>query len=76
MNITFQQFAEKIKNSVMNEEEINEKCYSFRYSNKLILISGLFLVFIFLFIIFISTTIYYSCEKKKYEKSPKLVLIA
>ena len=75
MNITFQQFVEKIKNSVMNDEEINEKCYSFIRSEKFPLILGLLLVVIFLYVIFISTTIYYFYEKRKYEMPPKLVVI-
>ena len=76
MNITFQKFVENVKKSVMDDEEINEKCYGFRRSKKFPIIFGLILVLIFMFVTFISTCIYYYLEKRKYEKPPKLVLIA
>lgn len=75
MNVTFQQFVETVEKSVMNEEEINEKCYGFRSSKKFPIIFGLILIALFMFVVFISTYIYYLYQKTKYEKPTKIVLI-
>ncbi len=77
MNITFQQFSKQIKNSVMSDEEINDICYGFRHSPYFLKISILFLSFISLFIIYLSTKCYYYCSAKwkDMEKPPRPAFI-
>lgn len=76
MNITFSQFSDIVESSIMNEDEINQKCYGFTRSRYFFRIVLLFLLFLFLFITYIITKIYYCffSEKVKVSK-PRTVLI-
>jgi hypothetical protein len=76
MNLTFEQFAQKINNSVLSDEDINSKCYGLRHSQYFVRICILFLSFISLFIIYLSTKCYNYCsEKCKMDKPPRIVSI-
>ena len=73
MNVTFKDFSDNIKKSVMSNEEINEKCYGFRRSLYFHRTVILCLILIFLCIVYINTKIYYCCyEKLKVDKTTKL----
>ena len=76
MNITFSQFSDIVENSIMNEDEINQKCYGFTRSRYFSRIVILFLLLLFLLISYITTKIYYyyNSEKVKVAK-PRTVLI-
>ena len=76
MNITFSQFSDIVENSIMNEDEINQKCYGLTRSRYLSRIVILFLLLLFLLISYITTKIYYYyfSEKVKVVK-PRTVLI-
>ena len=69
MNITFQEFSEKIKNTRLSDEEINEKCYGFRRSENFPKIIILCLIILLLFICYICINIYYYCSGKKMDQN-------
>ncbi len=76
MNITFQQFSEKIKKTIMSDEEIYEKCYSFRRSPDFHKVLILFLILVFLFMNYISIKFYYYCfGKSQIDKPSRNALI-
>ena len=78
MNITFNKFSEIINNSIMSEEEINQKCYGNTRSPYFLRILLLCLLLLILVISYILTKFYYSnyYEKLKSEKAPREILIA
>ena len=76
MNVTFKQFSENVKKSVMSDEEINNKCYGFTRSQNFPKIFILVIVLITSFIIYLSTKCYYYCSDKiNIEKPPRTALI-
>ena len=77
MNITFNEFSEIIKKSIMSEVEIEKKCYGFIRSPYFLRIFILILLFIFMIIFFIVMKIYYCYknESLKINKPPKIVLV-
>ena len=67
MNITFKQFSQRVKNVIMTEKEINERCYGFTNSEYYLIIILLCLLLIIVFISCMSTKIYFYYFHQKNE---------
>lgn len=74
MNITFNQFKQRVLNSIMSDEEINKRCYGFKQSKYYKKIVILCLILILVFISCLSTRIYYYIYEKMKDKEPRNIL--
>jgi hypothetical protein len=67
LNITFKKFYNEINKKIISDKEIYEKCYKYRSSYRFINNKAIYylIILIFLFIVFISITIYFIIENQK-----------
>lgn len=78
MNITFEQFSDIISNNILNEDEINKKCYTIRYSSyfSILLILCIILVICLICFIILNIWICLKSDISIIEKVPKIIMIS
>lgn len=74
LNLTFDDFEKILRKKIMSEEDIYNKCYSFRYSYYFNNIFRIIIILFFIFLLYIIIRIYLYRKKMKIKKYKKSIL--